>query len=741
MNMTAGERPGPAGRQVGVILAVLLALSPAALAQQRKSFTAVSLGAAQRLVQQAVAEHRDFRRQDKDVYQLAGITRPLAIVLDRDHGDWVLVGERDLGAAILTLDDLAVALRARFLHPTQDPGVTIDPVPCEACRKAGRADQCQHVTTQAVRFFGGVGGTHFGRVCFEADWLMKRISLGLDKLGLDGLQTFFDLVLQERRGTTHGASNVKSRFWFYPIVDRVNVIGDVVLLEKFRMGVFTEVMYAEEDGQPVADLDSFQHGPSEGFARSLSDNYEAAAGVSESLNALRGLTRLAALAKGLVQADGKPDLNYWLKTYPVAAEATPQTTEVLHVESREEALRVSGGVELTALAAKLKGGDATALRELVLQTRPAVGSPTWSFEIAINGGQVAGVSVPDHLADPNRIAALSQHAWFLFQKKRYGDALEAFEAAFANAPEFAAEAQWAKGIVLREYGLVDIPGSAPITQSQHDERLRQAVACFEACVALRPSLAAGHYELGVTLRALGDPQRAVQCLQKAIEADADCAEAYYALGLATAELGDPRGAIGWLGQYLKRQPEGACAADAKAAIERLSLKASARRTLRTYALAGTGLSLRYPDDWVVMTPEEVKRRTKGNMTVAPDCVLFVANPDNFGQNLNLQISRLPGQEEASPQDLEAAAPNLLQLLGRQLQDYHEVSHRVLEVAGVAALELNYSSMAWGKRQRQRTVVLVKHEHAYTLTCTALEADFAEADAHAFSFVVDTLTIQ
>jgi hypothetical protein len=65
---------------------------------------------------------------------------------------------------------------------------------------------------------------------------------------------------------------VVSRFWFYPIVNRVNVWEDVVLLEKFQMGFFPTVLYAELDGMPVVDVEKFEDYPSKGFSLSFNEN-------------------------------------------------------------------------------------------------------------------------------------------------------------------------------------------------------------------------------------------------------------------------------------------------------------------------------------------------------------------------------------------------------------------------------------------------------------------------------------
>lgn len=319
---------------------------------------------------------------------------------------------------MLTLDDWVAALKARFLHGEKDPGVTIDPVPSKACLKAGLKEGCRDATRQEVRFFGGIEDTRFGQVCYEADWLMKKIGLALEQLPVKQLKTYYELSLEQAR-RAGGRTRVGFRFWFYPIVNRVNVVGDVVLLEKFQMGVFTEVLYAEADGKPVADVDRFEHYPSEGFSRSFSEHYDAAAQAREVLETLRGLTRLAALAKGLTQVEGKPPVGYFLTNYPRERAKTPKDVEVLRVENREVGFEIAGGVSLTALAMRLKGGDVRALKDLVLGTRPSKGALSWGFQMDLEDGRMKGVVLPPELIDPGQMAPLFAQAVFLQTKKRY----------------------------------------------------------------------------------------------------------------------------------------------------------------------------------------------------------------------------------------------------------------------------------------------------------------------------------
>ena len=75
------------------------------------------------------------------------------------------MGERDTERAILTLDDFAVALRARFIHDTW-PQVSI--VPTEETKKTAM---------QRVWFGGSIEDTRFGQTLLDADCRLRQLGL------------------------------------------------------------------------------------------------------------------------------------------------------------------------------------------------------------------------------------------------------------------------------------------------------------------------------------------------------------------------------------------------------------------------------------------------------------------------------------------------------------------------------------------------------------------------------------
>lgn len=149
-------------------------------------YVAFSLSAAQKLITR-VGEQKDYRVVHPEVYNLGGITAIHGLVHDRQRRDLILVGRYDPDRQPLTLDDFAVALRARFIHGKW-PLLSIDPT-----------EQTRKTVMQAVRTEGGIEDTQFDADFFNADYRLKRIGMGLIPVAVPGLKTYWDLSMDEAK--------------------------------------------------------------------------------------------------------------------------------------------------------------------------------------------------------------------------------------------------------------------------------------------------------------------------------------------------------------------------------------------------------------------------------------------------------------------------------------------------------------------------------------------------------------
>lgn len=528
-------------------LAACLAMNADAAEDKVRTFVAYSMKVAQERVRTAIKTGDDFREKDPQLLLLGGVTKPWAIVVTPKQEDWVLLGERDVQSSVLTLDDFVVALRARLLHPEEDPGVSIDPRPCETCRARGNREQCAHWDDQKdqyVRFFGGVDNTHFGQVCFEADWMMKRVNFGLDPSPATGIETCYDSCVKEGLR----AQKICSRYWFYPVVNRVNVLPDFVLLEKYRMGVFTEVLYVEIDGQQI-DPNVFHDLASDRFARSFTEYYDEAAQYQPVLENLRGLTRLGSLAAGIPRLDRRPDMGFWLVDYPGKELKTRETVELLRVGNQQLGFQLSGGVQLKAVATRLAKGDATALRDLVMLARPSADALCWSVEVRMKDGMPVDVAIPDAGTGSDELVELVLHASFLIQKAEYEAAIECYDKALRLCPTYG-QAYSDRGLIHRLLGQLDAARSdyemaikheptlaRPYVNLgvllMHQQKASEARPLFEKAVEVCPELAPAHNNLGITLRIEGDLGRAREEYAKAIALNPNDPDYHLNLGLCS----------------------------------------------------------------------------------------------------------------------------------------------------------------------------------------------------------------
>ncbi len=535
----------------------------------RQTLTAYSLNEAFRRIESSLAKGLDFRTES-DLMFLGGISRPSAVVIDSDTNDWIIVGERAGDSSPLELDDWVVALRSRFIYG-KDPGVSIDP----------RRDPTD--SDQDVVFFGGIAKTRFGRVCYDADWLMKLIGQGEIEVPIEGFESYLDVLRKDNVGLAGGKMAIRSRFWFLPVVNQVNVLPKLVLLQDFQMGVFTEIQAVEIDGEPMSNPAGFDHDPSQRFARSLTQYYDAVAATprGEPLRILKGLTRLAGLAEGLLAVQERPEaLTYWLNGFPVAASDTRETVEILRTKRDNWVL--SGGVRLSSLATRWAEGDSEAFRDVVLLARGPEPRLTWDFEVELVAGRPTGIRIPDRGEDPNQIVPLWTQALFLFEQRRYAAAASLLDqicrlvpdlaqvynlrgAANAKRKEFAAAlADFDRALAINP----DRPGVHYNRGNAHFESggFEAAAADYTKAIDLNPRFALAFANRGNARLELGQEKEALEDFQNALRLDPGMAQGHFSLASFYASLGFVDKALVQFDAALAADPALVSAYLAKAAV-------------------------------------------------------------------------------------------------------------------------------------------------------------------------------
>lgn len=489
------------------------------------TFVAFSLNAAQRSAEAAIQHGEDFRKSQPELYYLGGITKPWALVFDVANNDCILVGEDDPKSSEITLDDWAVALRARVTHFSEDPGVTIDPGSLKESIKTGQSNAWSHWsddTTQDVRFFAGIANTHFGKICFDADWLLKKIAFGKVQISHGAFLSVFARAVDEiRRSTIHTTST--SRLWFFPTVNQVNVFPDLILIERFDIGVMTELLYAEVEGKPIKDFDKYEDKPHEAFCKDFNEHYDEMAADHEVLRTLKGLARLAALAKGLVSVGKETNVDFYLSRYTIQPEQTPTQTNVLNVVDKEVGARMWGGVTLHALAVRMDSGDATALRDIVFTARHAArtNALSWRFQLELDSGKLTAVKIPQQFQNLEKQPYLLAQARFREMRGQYQSAIDWYSQ-FLQVNETNANAYNHRGWAFSNVG-------------DHDSAIKD----FDKVIQLDKRNPVAYYNLGVEYgKYQTNYDQAMRAYTKALNCDSYYYEAWCGRSQAWDKLGN-----------------------------------------------------------------------------------------------------------------------------------------------------------------------------------------------------------
>lgn len=141
-------------------------------------------------------------RQEGANPDLGGLTRVLGFAINGKTGDVILLGKSEDGAPAITLDMLSVALKVSW-HEKATPAISLDP------------DTSDFFGPQRVRLEGfpeEYRETEFTSVMLEADYAMKRIMLGEDRLAIEGYRSFAEMIEQQ----PEGLSAEYFRWWLCP---------------------------------------------------------------------------------------------------------------------------------------------------------------------------------------------------------------------------------------------------------------------------------------------------------------------------------------------------------------------------------------------------------------------------------------------------------------------------------------------------------------------------------------------
>jgi hypothetical protein len=312
-----------------------------------------------------------------ELIALGGITQPVGVIYDKEKNDLIILGQVNPNERSIALDDFMVAARAILKNKTW-PLVSIDPI-----------EKTKDTKIQKVRLEGGISSTQFGKDLFNADVTLKKIGLGEIGAEVWGIKSYFDL-LGDYWGSTDVKGYIQSRFWFKADKDASSFADReaVVVIEQLNVKVNTEKMYASLGKTDVA---TDQAGDQ--FARDFSMHYADISEAFPEVKRVRVLFKLVGLATGIQKLALRDDkinsaLNYWLNEYNIAAVETPKEFPLITRSGKigngnaVRKLDLDGGIELKSLLLELKDGTLSALRDIVIKSRPEnIGALIWEVPL------------------------------------------------------------------------------------------------------------------------------------------------------------------------------------------------------------------------------------------------------------------------------------------------------------------------------------------------------------------------
>jgi len=251
----------------------------------------------------------------------------------------------------------------------QDPGISIDP-PWDDSEEEQDPEKWKADEKHSVRYIGRVLNTDLGRVMREADYLMKKWSVGTEPSNYPGLFS----VSRYAADLGGEGSGIPTRFWFVPKDLRFKRGGELLLFDGGRMQVNTEF---DRDGMRG------KAGPAaEKFADFFTQHYQGIAAKHPIFRELFEYAKLVSLAKYLKQ-QGVP-LHWFLMANKDLVLMEDSPLEVDGLLNRSEYVRgygtytsiAKGGVDLAATPTYRYDPEAVAAVKNMMAQIPAVAMHT-----------------------------------------------------------------------------------------------------------------------------------------------------------------------------------------------------------------------------------------------------------------------------------------------------------------------------------------------------------------------------
>lgn len=352
------------------------------IAEDLRDFTPARAVSLTRL-EQAVAKANGV--VSDEVRYMAGLQRIDHVLVYPETGDVVLVGPAEgwyldatgravgltTGKPVLRLDDMVAAMRvfAPKSQESQTIGCSIDPTQEGLAnlqnllkRMGGTAKpkDTQNIVAalknalgnQIVTVNGVAPETHFAKVLVEADYRMKLMGIGLEKIPVRGMKSFV-----ESANPAFVASNALCRWYFVPDYECVRMSPDKLAISLEGRGVklvgADEMVASDGTRKEAASSDAASRKFVEGFTK----NYEKIADATPVYAELRNLIDMSVVAAFLRESGAYEKLGWDLvyfgneDRFAIHTESAPKEVEsAVSAVWRGNTLMtpIGGGVEIFA---------------------------------------------------------------------------------------------------------------------------------------------------------------------------------------------------------------------------------------------------------------------------------------------------------------------------------------------------------------------------------------------------------
>ena len=270
---------------------------------------------------------------NKTAKLLGHISEVMGATYDESTGQLILMGKKNISLPEMDFDDLAVAVRSIYGlggKDPQNPGVSLEWDPDRPVDFKKIIEQGKQPPHMIARYEGQTKKTRFGYIMFEADRILKCLSLGKDNitgkkidLNIKGYESLPSRYLKNKVSR----DNAETRLWFVPkeVTVYKNRKGNSIHFKKTRMAVLTETTHKHKKKN---------NSEAEKFADHFTENYSLFAKKYPILKELKRLGKITAVVKWIKENNIPLDLSLFKKYKPTRYD-TPSNTPAMCIMPKD----------------------------------------------------------------------------------------------------------------------------------------------------------------------------------------------------------------------------------------------------------------------------------------------------------------------------------------------------------------------------------------------------------------------